>query len=396
MPKRGTRKRKIASVRRRLKRFLGTRVPFAWRFRILSFMAALRRYQRHHVTFIAVTGSCGKSTTIALAAAILSTAGKCTTGVGPRRTLVPDTIIGVKPSTRFCIQELHASTQGNVAKYLRLLKPQIGVVTMVGSDHFRAYRSLEAIAREKGLLVQRLPPSGVAILNIDDPLVHGMAKRGARVMTFGRSTQADVRAVEVSATWPDRLSMQVAYGRETVRVETKLVGELWVPSVLAAIALGVACGVDLKTCAKAVKRVKPEFGRYSLHTRSDGASYVLDSYKAPYWTIAEGLAFVRQAAAPRKTVVFGNISHCPGQTGRCYRRVAGDALAVADRVVFVGPNAGYIDKLRQGNDREKLFGFQTSFEASAFLNSDATPGELIYVKAGIQDQSRTRHALRAR
>jgi UDP-N-acetylmuramoyl-tripeptide--D-alanyl-D-alanine ligase len=257
---------------------------------------------------------------------------------------------------------------------------------MVGSDHFRAYRSLEAIAREKGLLVQRLPPSGVAILNIDDPLVHGMAKRGpARVMTFGRSPQADVRAVEVSGVWPNRLSMQVAYGHEIVQVETKFVGELWVPSVLAAIALGIACGVDLKTCAKAVKRVKPEFGRYSIHTRSDGASYVLDSYKAPYWTIAEGLAFMRQAAAPRKTVVFGNISHHPGKGGRTYRRVATDALAVADRVVFVGPNAGHIEKLQQSKEREKLFGFQTSYEASAFLSSDATPGELIYVKAGIRD-----------
>jgi UDP-N-acetylmuramoyl-tripeptide--D-alanyl-D-alanine ligase len=372
-------------VKRRLKRFWGKHVPLAWRFRVLSFLAALRRYQRPHATFIAVTGSCGKGTTIALAAAMLSTAGKCQVGVGPRRTLVPDTIIGVKPSTRFCIQELHASTPGNVAKYLRLLKPQIGVVTTIGSDHYREYRSLEAIAREKGLLVERLPPSGVAILNIDDPLVHGMAKRGrARLMTFGRSPQADVRAVEVSGVWPNRLSMQVAHGHEIAQVETKFVGELWVPSVLAAIALGIACGLDLKTCTEAVKRVKPLFGRYSVHTRSDGASYVLDSYKAPYWTIAEGLTFMRQAAAPRKTVVFGNISHHPGKGGHTYRSVAKDALAVADRVVFVGPNAAHIDKL-QGKEREKLFGFQTSYEASAFLSSDPTPGELIYVKAGIRD-----------
>jgi UDP-N-acetylmuramoyl-tripeptide--D-alanyl-D-alanine ligase len=339
------------------------------------------------VTFVAVTGSCGKGTTIALAAAILSTAGKCQVGVGPRRTLVPDTIIGVKPSTRFCIQELHASTPGWVAKYVRLLKPQIGVVTMIGSDHYREYhRGLEAIAREKGLLVERLPPSGVAILNIDDALVHDMAKRGrARVITFGRSPQADVRAVDVSGVWPNRLSMQVAHGHETVQVETKFVGELWVASVLAAIALGIACGVDLKTCAEAVKTVKPVFGRYSVHTRSDGASYVLDSYKASLWTIAEGLAFMRRAAAPRKTVVFGNISHHPGKDGRTYRRVAQDALAVADRVVFVGPKAAHIDKFPQGEDRERLFGFQTSYEANAFLHNHATPGELIYVKAGIRD-----------
>jgi UDP-N-acetylmuramoyl-tripeptide--D-alanyl-D-alanine ligase len=295
-------------------------------------------------------------------------------------------MLRVRPSTQFCIQELHASFPGLIAESLRLLKPQIGVVTTVGSDHYTNYRSLEATAREKSLLVERLPQSGVAILNIDDPLVCDMARRArAQLITFGLSPQADLRALEVSGIWPDRLSMTVIHMGETVHVETKLVGEHWATSVLAAVALGIVCGVDLKACAQAVKTVEPVFGRYSVHTRSDGASYVLDSYKAPYWTIAKGLAFVRHAAAPRKTIVLGTISDYPGAQGSRYRRVARDALDVADRIVFVGPNSGHIDRLRKGEARDRLFGFQTSYEASAFINSDAIPGELIYVKAGITD-----------
>jgi arylsulfatase A-like enzyme len=58
-------------------------------------------------------------------------------------------------------------------------------------------------------------------------------------------------------------------------------------------------------------------------------------------------------------------------------------LDVADRIVFVGPNSGHIDKLRQGEARDRLFGFQP--KASAFVNNDVTPGELIYFKAGITD-----------
>ena len=48
-----------------------------------------------------------------------------------------------------------------------------------------------------------------------------------------------------------------------MRIETRLVGEHWVTSALAAIACGIACGLDLETCTAAAKSVEPSFGRYS-------------------------------------------------------------------------------------------------------------------------------------
>jgi hypothetical protein len=60
-------------------------------------------------------------------------------------------------------------------------------------------------------------------------------------------------------------------------------------------------------------------------------------------------------------------------------------LEVADRVVFVGPNAGFVSKLRQGESRERLFSFQSSYQASALLAEKILPEELIYIKASITD-----------
>ena len=66
-----------------------------------------------------------------------------------------------------------------------------------------------------------------------------------------------------------------------------------------------------------------------------------------------------------------------------YRRVARDALEVADRVVFVGPQAGHMDRFRQGEARDRLFTFVTSYQASAFLARAAVAGELIYIKGSL-------------
>ena len=82
-------------------------------------------------------------------------------------------------------------------------------------------------------------------------------------------------------------------------------------------------------------------------------------------------------------MVFGTISDYPGDTTKRYRRVARQALQVADRVVFVGQQAGHMDRFRQGEAENRLFTFGTSYQASDFLARVAVPGELILIKGSL-------------
>lgn len=113
---------------------------------------------------------------------------------------------------------------------------------------------------------------------------------------------------------------------------------------------------------------------------------MLDTGKAPAWTLPHSLAFVGHAHAPRKTIVFGTLSDHPGGwTSPRYRKLASQALEVADRVVFVGPNAVYVDKMREGEIKHRLFSFLTAYQACQFLASDSLADELVLVKASISD-----------
>ena len=254
------------------------------------------------------------------------------------------------------------------------------MITTVGSDHYRKYRSLEATAKEKGILAEVVPSDGTVILNADDPRVRAMAARcRGRVVTYGLSPDADIRGTQVSSAWPDRLALTVVHGDQSVRVTSKLVGAHWTTSILAAVACGVVCGLDLKACADAIAGCEPFFSRYSVHQIAGGPVYVAD-YKAVDWTIASALAFIGEARAARKTIVLGTISDYPGSAGRQYRRVARAALAVADRVVFVGPQSAHVAKLREGEVRERLLAFQTTYEAAEFMGRQSLPGELILLK----------------
>lgn len=342
---------------------------------------------RSDVAYVGVTGSCGKTTTTRLIGAVLSSAGECRTDAGhngPRRVIL--NLLTVGSNTKFCVQELSGSRPGRIKMQTRFLRPQIGVITTIGGDHYKNFRSLEATAREKVELVAGLPTSGAAILNADDRQVLDMKKRtSGRVVTYGLSSGADVRAEDVRSAWPDRLSLTVVQGQERLRVQTQLVGEFWITSVLAAIACGFTQGLDLKTCAEAIAKFEPVFGRASAHSVPGGPHFIIETQKAPLWTIANTMTIMRNARAPRKTMVIGTVSDYSGNGGDTHRKVARLALDVADRVLFVGPQAGHVSKLRQGEVKERLFAFVTSYQASEFLAETAIAGELIHVKASITD-----------
>jgi UDP-N-acetylmuramoyl-tripeptide--D-alanyl-D-alanine ligase len=319
-----------------------------------------------------------------LIGAVLSTAGECHVSAGRNGySEVVASVLKITPTTRFCVQELSGSAPGSLAPQIKLLQPHIGIITAIGTDHYKRFRSQEATAQEKGQLFERLTKEGTAIVNIDDPYVRSLIGRtAARLLTIGTTANADVRAEAVASRWPERLSLTVCYRGERIHVQTRLVGEWWTTSVLAAIACGVICGLDLKACAQAIENFETSFGRYSVHEVPGAATYILD-HKAPFWTVAESIDFIGAARAVRKTIVLGTVSDYAGASSPRYRRLAREALALSDRVLFVGPQAMHASRLAAGWAQGRLFCFPTTFHASEFLKEQTLQGELILIKGSM-------------
>ena len=96
------------------------------------------------------------------------------------------------------------------------------------------------------------------MLNADDPLVLDMRRRTrARVITYGLAEDAALRAQDVSARWPERLSFTVRHGAEEVDVRTRLCGAHLLSNVLAALAVGVAMGIPLAEAPRPSRPCRP-------------------------------------------------------------------------------------------------------------------------------------------
>ena len=273
---------------------------------------------------------------------------------------------------------------GDMVQSLFLLRPNIGIVTTIGSDHYTNFRTLDATAAEKGVLIESLPKSGTAVLNADDPYVLDMQKKtAARVLTYGLSNQADVRATDIRSAWPERLSMTVTFQNESVRIETNLFGDLLTTSLLAAVAGALAGGLTLKQCETSLKGIDSFPNRLSIHRHPKGAWILNDTFKAPFWSVEKVISMMKDAKATRKTIVLGSFSDRGNSSeSKKYRAMVSLGLSAADRVLVVGSKGAYIKKMMTPQLKNRLVAIESIETACRLLAEDCVENELVLLKSG--------------
>lgn len=331
-----------------------------------------------------MTGSCGKTSATYFLGKILGDHATCFVGVNQNcRNSILNNLFKTRAHYRFFLHEAGVNVAGDMKKITALLRPKIGIVTTIGHDHHTSFRTLEATAAEKGEMIESLPGHGTAVLNADDSHVLSMQQRTrAAVLTYGVSEEADVRATGVTSTWPERLALTVTFRGESIRVVTGLFGDTLVPSLLAAIAGALAAGVTLKQCERSLAGVEAFIRRQSIHPVPPGSWVVNDTFKASYWGFDVAIAPLKEAISPRKTVVFGAFSDMgSGKESKKYRLLARRALDFADRVIFVGSKAVYINKMMTPQHAGRLFAFENIQSAGRLLADDSIEDELIYLKS---------------
>jgi UDP-N-acetylmuramoyl-L-alanyl-D-glutamate--2,6-diaminopimelate ligase len=211
---------------------------------------------------VGVTGTNGKTTVCRLVTALLGSApaavltGGNTDGKPPLSALATsdaDWVVGELSSYQL---------EGSPA-----LLPEIAVLTNLTRDHLHRHGTMRAYAAAKRrLFVRDDAAAPVAILNIDDALGRRIAaeaaRRGSRVLRYGRHPSADVRieaAAWTAATGDVRLRLP---GGEALELTTGLPGEHNADNVAAAVAVAHVVGLSAGATADALAAVTPAPGRF--------------------------------------------------------------------------------------------------------------------------------------
>lgn len=346
--------------------------PLGWLYR----RTALRNL---HLT--AVTGSFGKSaTTQAIALALNGCRYTLQRNV---TSLLGLTLLSTPPWESHLIIETGAGA-GHMAAQAGMLKPQIAVVTSVGSEHNNLYADLKQTREAKAHLVRALSPSGLAVLNGDDPNVRWMAgQTQARVVTCGFEAHNDIRASGYRLRWPQGLSIELEMEGVKRRVKFGLLGRHQVFSALAAVAVGLELGSDLDRMLARIKGLRPMNGRMEPIKLDNGAWLLRDDNKGAKETLQACLDFWFQVPARRKFVVLGNISELQGDPKQVYRELGAALVPLASRVLFLGE---YYQDLKEGMlqagfDQGSLSYCDAVQDAIHILKTELAEGDLVLLKS---------------
>ncbi|MGW2374450.1 MULTISPECIES: UDP-N-acetylmuramoyl-tripeptide--D-alanyl-D-alanine ligase [Kitasatospora] len=233
---------------------------------------------------VALTGSAGKTSTKDLIAQLLQHRGATVFPPGSLNNEIghPMTALRVEEGTRHLVMEMGARHKGDIEYLTSITPPRIGLVLNVGTAHVGEFGSQEAIAEAKGELVEALPADGAAILNADDRLVRAMASRTkAKVVLFGESPDADVRATDVRLDATGRPSFTLTTPAGSAPVQLRLYGEHHVSNALAAAAVATELGMTVDDTAAALGEAGAlSRWRMEVVDRADGVTVVNDAYNA--------------------------------------------------------------------------------------------------------------------
>ncbi|MBO6576580.1 MAG: UDP-N-acetylmuramoyl-tripeptide--D-alanyl-D-alanine ligase [Rhodothermales bacterium] len=345
---------------------------------------------RPDLRIVAITGSYGK-TSVKFAVAevlaqryqVLATPGSFNTPMGICKVINND----LKPHHQVLVLEMGIRHPGDIAELCAIARPHVAVITGIGIAHLETMGSQDAIAREKGSLLDFLLPGGSAVLNADDPYYEAFASKTRHLAVSTGGTSADLVASEVDYG-AEGTRFTVRADDEVVPVTMRLLGRHNVGNALLALAVGRQMGIRLRAGARALSRQDPVPHRLAL--REEGGLLVLDDAFNSNPVGARNAVEVLGAFAPRTRFVI-----TPGMVelgDREYEenRAFGAAMhGHVDHAILVGParTVAISEGLRDaGMPAERIHVVGTLFEARELLASLASSGDVVLYENDLPDQ----------
>ncbi len=349
----------------------------------LGRLAAVCR-QAEKTRVVAVTGSVGKTTTKENIAAVLpadatyKTAGNFNSVIG-----LPLSLLEIPSGKGFAVLEMGMSGRGEIESMSRAARPDIAVITNIGSSHLEMLGSRENIRAAKLEIALGLKPEGVLLINADDPMLFGY-ETGAKTLSVGiKNPDADFRAEEIREL-DDRTEFAFVDGEVRLPVVIRAAGEHNVMAALFALAVARLCSISEKDALNGLLSLQKVKLRQNIYEKN-GITIIEDCYNASPESMRAALDVQRSIAARRggrSVALLGDMLELGDKSPELHRAVGEYAAAAGVKVLItIGERANEIAAGAGLDETLRIVDSEKKQEAAEALLSLLRPGDILLVKA---------------
>jgi len=222
------------------------------------------------------------------------------------------------------------------------LPATITIVTNMDPEHLDHYKDFDAVRKAYTSFVENIPFYGFAVLCLDHPEVQALVAKvqDRKIITYGFSPQADVRAVNIEAKtdgshfdvqFTDRKTGQ---SKTMVGFHLPVIGLHNVENMLAALTIAWQLGFDESSMQRAVKKFEGVKRRFT-RTGTAGGITIVDDYAHHPVEIAATLKAAVQAKGDKGKVIavmqphrYSRLSNLFAEFCTCFNDA--DCVIVAD------------------------------------------------------------------
>lgn len=307
-------------------------------FKALEKLADYKR-ARSKAKFIAVTGTCGKTTTTKMLFEAISRSFKTFSTYRNFNNFlgVLLNLASMPSETEIAILEMGMSAPGEIDKITTKTLHHIAVITNIGPGHIANFSGQKEIAKAKAEIFNNMQPGGLAVVpsgKFYSNYLKDLAKeRRLNAYTFGSTRASDARILSSDGT-----SIQLEVLGRKVTLDN--IPKNNAANAAATILASYLAGVDLKDAARGLSHFKPLEGRgkaSKVNFKGAKITIVDRSYNANPLSVRNTLELLSSMKAKRKVLILGDMLEL-GKNSASYHLALAPLMVKsgADKVIAVG------------------------------------------------------------
>lgn len=338
--------------------------------------------EKFNIPFVALTGSVGKTTTKGMIHAVLcvrlntlKTIGNLNNEIG-----VPKTLFRLDDSYEAAVIEMGMNHKGEISRISQAVKPDVGVITNVGTAHIENLGTREGILKAKSEILDGMKKGSTLIINADNDMLSSAEFPGYKVFRFGIDGDAlDIKAENIK-TENGGMRFVAVCGNEKEEIFVPAVGVHNVYNALAALSVGKTFGFSLKESGEGLKSFAPEGMRQNIK-EVNGYTFIEDCYNANPDSMRASLTTLNSIKKTRSIAVLGDMMELGDYSKEAHTEVGAVAASLNTDVLFTFGEYSRFTSL-EGEKRgiETVKHFESKGELKEYLKSVLKPSDTVLFK----------------
>ncbi len=345
----------------------------------------------NNIKTVAITGTCGKTTTKEMIKQVLEKKYQTTGTILSKNSLRfnLDYLLDIDESKQFGVYETALTDPGQIIYSAKFFKPSVGVITNIGIDHLSGCKTMDNYILAKGEMLAALENKGTLIINSDDANIKKIdfsSFRG-KILGFGIKHKTDYYASDIKYQ-DDMIHFNLNHKNKQYEVKVPGIGEHNVYNALAALAVLDVLGMDLSLAVKYLASYKHIRAHLEKLEGLNGSTIIDDTWSSNPTSLHAAFSALKDTKVT-KVAVLGNISYLGDFVLEQCKNIAKMVVDYKiDYLVTIDAFSNRIgeEAIKLGMERNKVLHCKNEEELKQVLTELLRPNVLVLFKTSMFDR----------